>query len=320
MARPIWRGSLSFGLVNVPVQLYSATEDHAPHFNQFQRGTADRVRYKRVNERTGREVPYRDVVKGAAVSGSDYVIIDPEELDAIAPGRSRLIEISEFVSTPEIDPAYYRQTYYLAPAGDDAERAYALLRAAMDRVDRIGIATFAMRGRQYLAAIRPAGEVLVLQTLYYADELRDPAEEIDDLPGSRGLKDRELKTAVQLIDSLTEQWRPEDFSDTYREKVNELIASKRKGEEIVEEGEPPESTNVVDLMDALRASVSRAREDHPPGGTKNNRDDLADKNKDELRALAADMDVSGRSKMTRDQLADAVRQARGKRGRRKSAS
>lgn len=318
MARPIWSGSLSFGLVNVPVRLYAATVDRSPHFNQFQRGTADRVRYKRVNERTGREVPYKDVVKGSAVSGDDYVIIDPEELEAIAPGRSRLIEISEFVEAPEIDPAYYRQTYYLAPASDDAQRAYALLRAAMDKADRIGIATFAMRGRQYLAAIRPAGDVLVLQTLYYADELRDPDDEIGDLPSGKA-DDRELKTAVQLIESLTAEWRPEDFEDTYREKVDELVESKRKGEEVVEEGEPPESTNVVDLMDALRASVSRARGSSGERSV-SSEDDLAGKKKDELREMAADLGVSGRSKMTRDQLADTVRRARGKSGRRKTAS
>jgi DNA end-binding protein Ku len=259
MARPVWSGTLSFGLVSVPVGLYSGTKDKAPHFNQFERGTADRVRNKRVNERTGEEVDYDDVVKGAEVSGGDYVIVDPDELDAIAPGRSRLMEINEFVDAGEIDPSYYRRTYYLGPNGEEAAKPYGLLRDAMEIAGKAAIATFVMRNKEHLAAIRADGQVLVLETLYFADEVRDPKKEVPSLPqrGKAGKKERDV--AVSLIESMTEKWRPGDFEDTYRAKVDKLIEDKRKGREVVAEGEPPESTNVVDLMAALEASVDRAK-------------------------------------------------------------
>lgn len=317
MARPVWRGTLSFGLVNVPVRLYTATEDHSPRFNQFQRGTADRVRYRRVNERTGDEVGYDEIVKGAEVAGGDYVIIEPEELDAIAPGRSRSIEVERFVAAGEIDPAQYQKTYYLAPENDEAKKAYALLRDAMAAADRIAVATFVMRGRQYLAAVRPGRVALVLQTMFFADEVRDPEDELDHLPGTGRPPERELDQAEKLITSMTEAWRPEDFSDTYREKVDELVASKRRGEEVVSEGEPPESTNVVDLMDALRESVARARGDS--GGTDGGAENLDGMTKKDLAALAADLGVRGRSSMTRDELVKAVRKER-RTGKRKRAS
>ena len=163
MARSIWTGVISFGLVSVPVGLYSATEDHDVGFHQFEKGTSDRVRNKRVNERTGKEVPYANIVKGAEVGGDDaYVLIDPEELESIAPGRSRSLEVHSFVDLAEIDPVYYAKTYYLAPAGDAAEKTYALLRQAMATSKRAAIGTFVMRGRQYLAAIRSQDKVLVL--------------------------------------------------------------------------------------------------------------------------------------------------------------
>jgi DNA end-binding protein Ku len=259
MARPVWSGTLSFGLVSVPVGLYSGTTDKSPHFNQFERGTADRVRNKRVNERTGEEVDYDDIVKGAEVSDGDYVIIDPDELDSIAPGRSRLMEINEFVDADEIDPSYYRRTYYLGPSGEEAAKPYGLLRDAMEIAEKAAIATFVMRNKEYLAAIRPDGQALVLETLYFDDEVRDPKQAVPSLPqrGKAGKKERDV--AVSLIESMTEKWRPGDFEDTYRAKVDKLIKDKQKGKEVVAEGEPPESTNVVDLMAALEASVDRAK-------------------------------------------------------------
>jgi DNA end-binding protein Ku len=163
MARAIWTGSVSFGLVSVPVGLYSATEDHTVHFSQFEKDTPDRIRYRRVNERTGEEVDYSDIVKGYDVGGGDYVIVTPEDLEEVEPGRSRTIEITDFVDQHEIDPIFYRNSYYLAPDGDAAERAYGLLLQAMQDRDRVAIACFVMRAKQYLAAIRPAGDVLVLE-------------------------------------------------------------------------------------------------------------------------------------------------------------
>jgi DNA end-binding protein Ku len=259
VARAIWTGSLTFGLVNVPVGLYSATEDKTVHFNQFERGTSSRIRYRRINEDTGEEVDYDDIVKGEDIGDGRYVIVTPEELEKIEPGRSRTIDISDFVDVAEIDPIYYQKTYYLAPQNDEAQRAYALLLQAMKRAGRVGIATFVMRSKQYLAAIRPQGDVLTLETMFFADEVRDPTEEIEQLPVRHSFKSRDLDMAVSLIDSMTTEWDPGNYRDTYRDRVNELIEAKRRGDEVVTEGEPEAADNVLDLMEALRASVEGAK-------------------------------------------------------------
>ncbi len=162
MARPIWSGVISFGLVAVPVRMYSATREHEVSFHQFEKGTSDRIRYQRVNERTGKEVDYADIVKGADVGGGDYVILDPDELDSIAPGRSRSLEIHTFVDLEEIDPISYQKAYYLGPGGEESARTYALLRDAMADAGRAAIGTLVMRGKEYLTAIRGDGDVLVL--------------------------------------------------------------------------------------------------------------------------------------------------------------
>jgi DNA end-binding protein Ku len=260
MARPIWTGSVAFGLVNVPVALYAATEDKTVHFNQFQAGTSDRIRYKRVNERTGREVELADIVRGREVSKGDYVLITDEELEAIDPGRSRTIDIDDFADLAEIDPIYFQKTYYLAPRGEGALRAYALLHRAMADTGKAGIATFVMHGKEHLAAIRAGGAgVLALETMYFADEVRDPREEIEDLLDAGAPGGRELRIAKQLVDSMTIDWNPENYEDTYRERVEDLIERKRRGEEIVTEATPPEDSGVVDLADALRRSAEAQR-------------------------------------------------------------
>ncbi|MDK3255782.1 Ku protein [Blastococcus capsensis] len=326
MARAIWTGALTFGLVNVPVGLYSATQDKSVHFNQFERGTSSRIRYKRINEDTGEEVDYDDIVKGEEVGDGRYVIVAPEELEEIEPGRSRVIDISDFVDVAQIDPVYYGKTYYLAPQDEGAQRAYALLLQAMERAERVGIATFVMRSKQYLAAVRPQGDVLTLETMFFADEVRDPVEEIEQLPVRHSFKSRDLDMAVSLIDSMSTDWDPTNYRDTYRDRVNELIEAKRRGEEVVTEGAPETAGNVVDLMEALRASVEAAGK-HRPGNRGPDRklatrkadggptaggsdEELQDMSKQELYDLAQELDVSGRSKMTRDELLDAVATAR----------
>ncbi len=259
MARAIWTGSLSFGLVNVPVGVYAATEDKTIHFNQLQRETSDRVRNKRVNERTGDEVPYDEIVKGYDLGGGKYVIVDSDELESAEPGRSRNIEITDFVDLSEIDPVFYKSTYYLAPQGRDAQRAYALLRQAMFDENKVGVATFVLRNKQHLVAVRPADKVLALETMYFADEVRDPVSELDTLPGDDvSFRDREIETAKLLIESMTSDWEPEQYHDTYREAVEELIEAKSRGE-VVEHERPEEPAPVVDLMEALRKSVEAAR-------------------------------------------------------------
>jgi len=322
VARAIWTGSIAFGLVSIPVGVFSATEDHTIHFHQFQRGTSDRVRNKRVNERTGREVEFDEIVKGADVGDGEHVIVEPDELDSVAPGRSRSLEISDFVDLDEIDPIYFNRTYWLAPTGDEYARPYALLRQAMSATNRAAIGTFVMRGKEYLAAIRADGDVLALQTLYFADEVRDPAE-LDNVPGKRakGGSDKELDMATGLIESMSAPWKPERYRDSYQDRVRKLIEDKRKGREIVTESEPAEPTAMSDLLEALQRSVEAARgggkkdaaKKKEGGGRKKKgkpaQPDLSSASKSELLAMARELKVSGRSSMNRDQLVDALRAA-----------
>ena len=259
MARAIWSGSLSFGLVNVPVGLYSATQDKTIHFNQFEEGTSDRIRYKKVNERTGREVPQAKIVKGFNLGDAEYVMLSDDELTAADPERSRTISILDFVDASDIDPLYYRSGYYLAPQGDGARRAYALLREAMADESKVAIASLVMRNKEYLVSVRPDGpdRVLILQTMFFSDEVRSPAEELPNLPGEEQFSDRELAIARQLIDAMTSRWDPEQYRDTHRQRVEELVASKHEGKEIILEAPAP-ALKVVDLMAALEASVKAA--------------------------------------------------------------
>lgn len=259
MARAVWSGMISFGLVSVPVGMYTATEEHQPTFHQFKDGTTDRIRYQRVNERTGREVEFSDIVKGVDVGGGKYVMVSDDELDQIAPGRSRSLDISAFVDLDEIDPVYFNKAYYLAPSSDDNKKTYALLRDAMAKTNRAGIASFVMHGKEHLAAIRVSGTVLVLETLFFADEVRDPKKLLDGLPGRTKFGKGELDMATQLVESLAEDWRPQQYHDTYTERVEALIAAKKKGEDFEVADEAPDATNVVDLMEALRRSVDSAR-------------------------------------------------------------
>jgi len=261
MARAIWSGSVAFGLVNVPVGLYAATEDRTVHFNQFQEGTSDRIRYKRVNERTGREVGLDRIVRGHEVGDGDYVLLSDEELEAVEPGRSRTVDITDFVDLAEIDPIYYQKTYYLGPRSEDAARPYALLHRAMADTGKAGIATLVMHGKQYLATIRAAEpDVLVLETMFFADEVREAADVIEGLPSGETFRGRELTIAKQLVGSMTTGWDPANYRDTYRERVEDLIKRKQRGEEIITEGgATPEDTNASDLMDALRRSAEEMR-------------------------------------------------------------
>ncbi|MEU5000002.1 Ku protein [Streptomyces sp. NPDC021622] len=342
MARPVWSGTLTFGLVSLPVQMFTATDSHTVRFHQLQRGTSDRVRNKRVNERTGEEVPLDEIVK-AFDAGDEYVLVEPDELEDIAPGRSKALEITGFVDLRDVQPIFFDKTYYLGPKGKEYTKVYALLQKALSEADSAGIATFVMRNHQYLVAVKAEAGLLTLHTLHWADEIRDPRQEIDNLPQKTKVTDRELKMARQLVDSLRIEWKPEDFHDTYQEQVTTLIEAKRTGE-AVEKAEPPaESTNVVDLMDALRASVDRAKKPKGHGGKRSaaNRSsksspptdirDAAAKRrsgdtgkrkgktrgpsldsltKAELYQRATDAAVQGRSSMNREELLDALRGAR----------
>ncbi|MDX2593735.1 Ku protein [Streptomyces sp. WI03-4A] len=363
MARAIWSGVITFGLVSVPVGLYTATEDHTVHFHQLQRGTSDRIRNRRVNERTGDEVDTGDIVKGFPVGEGEYVVVEPDELDEIAPGRSQTIDISDFVELEAIEPVYFDRTYYVAPRGKEYTKVYELLRAALAEGNKAGIATFVMRNKQYLTALRAEDKVLVLQTLHWADEVRDPGSELPELPSGRAGSGKELRMALQLVDALSGEWQPERYHDTYQEKVRELVKAKAEGQEVAVAEAPPEATNVIDLMQVLEGSLEAARSGRggketaerktgsaqgepartaadaktakprsrkaPPsksrtasarsrGGGGEGRSELRKLSKAELYQRAADQDVAGRSKMSREELVDAL--AGGGRRRKKSVA
>ena len=317
MARSMWSGFLSFGLVSVPVGLYSATADQTIHFNQLHKGTSNRIRYKKVDEVTGEEVPNSDIVNGYDLGDGEYVVVTREELKEVAPGKSETIEISDFVDLDRIDPVHFRQTYYLAPRGKGADRAYALLRQAMHETGKVGIATLILRDKEHLVAVRPGEDVLILETMYFADEIRTPSEELDSLPQDATFAGRELEVAKKLVESLTVEWSPEDYHNTYRARVEEVIERKREGHAVVFEKERPKS-NVIDLMAALEASVartgeSRAAEAAPPDAdqpatpaSEAKQQDLDEMTKAELLARAAELDIQGRSKMTKPELIEAI--------------
>ncbi len=260
MARTIWKGALSFGLVNVPVGLYPATQDKNIHFNQLEAGTSDRIRYRKVNERTGEEVAPQNIVKGFDLGGGEYVILSDDELAAAEPQKSRLIEITDFVDLQEIDPIYFRSTYYLAPEGEAAAKAYSLLRQVMSNANKVAIGTLVMRNKEYPVAIRPDSEVLKLETLYFADEIRSPKKELPDLPDAVDLSKREISMAELLLESMESQWDPDKYHDTHRQQVEAIIEEKRQGNQVVANvPSEPAAPKVVDLMEVLSASIDSVK-------------------------------------------------------------
>ncbi|MEU9165781.1 Ku protein [Streptomyces sp. NPDC048424] len=325
MARPVWAGNPSFGLVSLPVGLYTATDSHTIHFHQLQRGTADRIRNRRVNERTGDEVDLSDIVKGYD-TGEEYVLVEPKELDEIAPGRSRSLDVAGFVDLTEVDPIFFAKTYYLGPRGAEYGKVYSLLEQALANAGKAGIAAFVMRQHKDLVALKAENGILTLLSLHWADEIRDPKKEIDNLPGKAKASDKELKMAEQLIDAMSMKWDPDEFHDTFQEKVTAMIDAKQAGE-TVEKAEPAaEPTGVVDLMEALRASVERAGSPKTAGGKATAsgktapgkkpaakkrvrsapKEDLSGLSKADLYKKAAAANVPGRSNMTRDDLVKAL--------------
>jgi DNA end-binding protein Ku len=270
MPRAIWHGSISFGLVSIPVKLYAATSRKTVRFNQIDTRSGSRVRQKRVSDADGTEVPAEAIAKGYELASGQYVIVSDDELAALDPEASRTIELLEFVDQASINPIVYDSAYYLAP--DEATvKPYALLLQAMAAAQKVGIARFVMRGKEYLAAIRPDAGTLVLSTMLYADEIRG-ADEIPELEAvaRAEVSDKEVAMANQLIASLdADEFDPAAFQDTYREKVLELIERKAAGEEgLVEAPVPVEASKVIDLMAALEASVAAAkaaRGRHPTG-------------------------------------------------------
>jgi len=265
----MWSGAISFGLVNVPVKLYSAVSKKTVRFNQLNSETGNRIQQKRVDPETGEEVPYEQIVKGFELTRDRYVVITPDELDALDPEKTRTIDILDFVDLEEIDPIYYDHPYYLVP-DKGAEKAYGLLLGAMGEANKVAIARVVLRSKEQLVAIRPGSDdLLMMETMIFHDEVVPP-DELDDLPDAGKLKvsDRELKMAQQLIDSLSSEFDPTRYRDEYRDKVLELIERKAQGEEITVQPEPAKPEKVPDLMAALEASLAAVGEDDDSGGGK----------------------------------------------------
>ena len=258
MPRSIWSGAISFGLVSVPVKLYSAISQKDVSFHQIDKSSGARIRYKRVSEKTGREIPYERIAKGYELDGDEYVVIDPKELEKFAPDATRRIDVEDFVDLSEIDPIYFEHAYYLAP-DKGGDKAYMLLRKAMEKSGRIGIGKVVIRGKEYLAAIRPYGDnAIALETMLFPDEVVD-VDTIPALPERRTkVSDKELRMATQLIDALSGEFDPEKYKDEYRERVLQFIKKKAKGGTVTIEEEEPSRPAVADLMEALRASVEES--------------------------------------------------------------
>ena len=260
MARAIWSGSISFGLVNVPVKVYSAVKDHQVRFHQLDKKSGSRIRYEKIAEKTGKEVSADQIQLGYEMEKGKLVVVDPAELDELRPSTTRTIDISDFVELSAIDPAYYQRTYWLAPDGEGAARAYGLLVGAMEDRGRAGIGMVVMRNKQYLAAIRARDGALAMSTMRFADEIVDSSA-IDAIPGRSSKPDaKEMRLATQIVDSLAGEWNPESYHDTYTEEVRKLIKAHEKGQDVVVEEAPAARTaDVVDLMSALEASLEAAR-------------------------------------------------------------
>jgi DNA end-binding protein Ku len=273
MPRAIWSGAISFGLVNVPVKLYSAVSHKEVAFHMLHKKDGARIRQMRVCSAEDEEVAYEDIAKGYELSPGRYVMLEKQELEALRPKGDKTIAIEDFVQQEDIDPIYYEGAYHLVP-DKGAARAYQLLLEAMRATGKVGIARLVLRTRQYLCAVRPTEEGLTLSTMLFSDEVNAQGE-LAELPGKEAKpKERELQMAQQLIESLAAPFEPDKYKDEYRERVLELIEKKSQGEEIVAPEEAQEAPKVVNLMDALQASI-RALEKGPPKGERRHRAEAA---------------------------------------------
>ena len=256
MARAIWSGAINFGLVSVPVKLFTAVKPKDIAFHQVDEKTCARIRYKRVSDKTGREVPYEKIAKGYEIGDDKYVVIEPKELEELTPEATHTIDIEDFVELEQIDPIYYEHTYFLAP-DTGGDKAYTLLLKAMKDSQKVAIGRVVIRTKEYLAAIRPYERALALETMYFPDEIVS-VDDIRGLPKQQRPADREMKMAKQLIDSLSTDFDPDKYHDEYRKRVEGLIKKKAKGQTITIHEEAKETPKVVDLIEALKASVEQS--------------------------------------------------------------
>ena len=252
MPRSIWNGTISVGLAHVPIKLYSATESKTVSFHEVHLKDGARLEHKRICSKEGKEVPFKEVVKGFEVAPDEFVVLTKEEVAAAAGARGKVIELEDFVPGDEIDPVFYEKTYYVG-CRDDGD-AYRVFHEALKQTERVGIGRFTFHNREYLAAVRPLDDVLALHTMRFHDELVRGEELEVDRP-AKGPSEQEVEMAARLVDSLYREFDPTDYEDTYREAVLELIDRKTKGEAVKVEAEEPEE-ETSDLMAALQASLN----------------------------------------------------------------
>ena len=301
MPRAIWTGSISFGLVNVPVRMYSAIEDHDVRFHLLHEKDDSRIGYEKVCKKEGKPVPDDEIARGYEVSEGTYVYLTDDDLEAAAGEHYRSIDIQDFVDVDEVDPIYFERSSYLGPA-EGGEKPYALLVRAMEESGLVGIATYVMRDKQQLGCLRVRDGLIVLEKMFFADEIR-PAEDI--APRRTPVAKRELAMALELIERFRSAFEPKRYEDTYREALLEVIARKRKGKDVHVEPEGEEQERPADLLEALRASV----EAHGQRGRRrrNGRNgNLGALSRDELERRARSAGIRGRSKMTKRELAKAL--------------
>ena len=301
MPRAIWSGSISFGLVNVPVRLYSAIQEHKLQFHFVHEKDSSPIGYQKICKKEDKPVPDDEIVKAFEFEKGEYVFMEEEDFAAAKVEGYKTIDIVDFVPYADIDPIFFAKTYYLGP-DRGAEKVYSLLVKAMEDSELAGIAKFVMRDRQHLGALRIRDGVITLEQLYFVDEIRPH----DEIKASRARVSRdELQMAERLIESWTTEWKPEKYKDTYRDELGAIIKAKRKGKEVhvapeLEEGEP------TDLMSALRESIERSRR----GGARTRRNgDLGELSKQELDKRAKAAGIEGRSKMTKAELVRALERA-----------
>jgi len=259
MPRAIWSGAISFGLVNVPVKLHTAVRKQDIHFHQLHEKDGGRIHQKRVCSKDDKEVPWEEIAKGYELSKGHYVMIEPEELEELDPEATHTIDIEDFVDLDDIDPLYFDSSYFLVP-DKRGEKPYRLLHDAMADANKVGIGRVVLRTKQYLAAVRPMDNALVLTTMNFADEVV-PASDFDDLPSGNTAKPspKEMQMAQRLIESLATEWKPDKYEDDYRDRVLDLVKKKSKGDALVSEPTEEKKAPIVDLMAALEASLNEAR-------------------------------------------------------------
>jgi DNA end-binding protein Ku len=300
--RALWSGSISFGLVNVPVRLYSAIQDHTLHFHFVHEKDNSRIGYEKICKEEGKPVPDSEIVRAFEYEKGEYVYLTDEDFEAAKADGVHTIDIRDFVPYEQVDPILFRHSYYVG-AQEGSERIYGLLRRAMEESGLAGIAKFVMRDRQYLGCLRVRDDMIQLEQMYFADEVRTVGE---IRPDEVDVDKRELEMAKQLVDSFAGDFEPDRYRDTYRDTLCEIIEAKRKGEEVhvaaAEEPEPP-----TDLMAALRASIAAAQDRR--SGSRAGDGDLDDLSKNELYERAKDADIPGRSQMSREELLEALRAA-----------